>query len=118
VTGLHYDRQGRPITFEQWARTLEHDRRVAFDALPGCEISTVWLGIDHNFGKGPPLIFETMIFGGPDDLDRSQWRYATEEEARAGHVRAVELARLALTRAAQGIEPALPPKRRREIDLE
>lgn len=28
------------------------------------EISTVFLGMDHNFGDGPPLVFESMVFGG------------------------------------------------------
>lgn len=47
-------------------------------------ISTVWLGLDHSFGYGPPLIFETMVFkGGESDLDCE--RYSTEEEALAGH---------------------------------
>jgi len=46
-------------------------------------VSTVWLGLDHGYGGGPPLIFETMVFGGAHDED--QWRYPTEVEALAGH---------------------------------
>jgi len=37
------------------------------------EISTVFLGIDHSFsGSKEPLLFETMVFGGPLDqkMDR------------------------------------------------
>lgn len=30
--------------------------------LYGEKLSTVWLGLDHSFGSGPPLIFETMLF--------------------------------------------------------
>lgn len=48
-------------------------------------VSTVWLGIDHSFGDGgPPIIFETMVFGyeGWDDF---QLRYATEDEAKTTH---------------------------------
>jgi hypothetical protein len=64
------------------------------------EISTVWLGIDHSFGDGgPPLIFETMIFGRDSDTgktrygdERYQMRYATEAGAVAGHAEAVGLA--------------------------
>lgn len=56
------------------------------------EVSTVWMGLDHNFfGEGPPLIFETMIFGGP--LDGQRWRWPTEEAALAGHDQVVELCR-------------------------
>lgn len=30
-----------------------------------CVVSTVFLGIDHSFMEdGPPLVFETMVFGG------------------------------------------------------
>lgn len=50
----------------------------------GDYVSTVFLGIDHNhFGDGPPVLFETMIFGGP--LDELQWRYHTLEQAQVGH---------------------------------
>ncbi len=51
-------------------------------------VSTVFLGTDHNFtGKGPPVLFETMIFvnGG----DEWQDRYTSWNDAVAGHERAV-----------------------------
>jgi len=54
-------------------------------------VSTIFLGIDHNFGGGKPLVFETMIFGGKHDL--YQERYSTYEEAIEGHKRAVLLAK-------------------------
>jgi hypothetical protein len=53
-------------------------------------VSTVWLGLNHNFGRGKPLIFETMIFpheGEWHELDVQ--RYATETEAKEGHARMV-----------------------------
>lgn len=54
-------------------------------------VSTVWLGLDHAFGPGPPLIFETMIF--IDGWTESYMdRYTTEAEAIIGHRRAVRLA--------------------------
>lgn len=54
-------------------------------------VSTVFLRLDHNFfGEGPPILFETMIFGGP--LDGYQLRYATWEEAEEGHEKAIECA--------------------------
>lgn len=49
-------------------------------------ISTVWLGLNHRFGAGTPLIFETMVFpskGEFSELDAE--RYSTEAEAIAGH---------------------------------
>jgi hypothetical protein len=52
-------------------------------------VSTVFLGLDHNFmGKGPPILFETMVFGGP--FNHTLWRYATWDEAVTGHERLVE----------------------------
>ncbi|WP_166903861.1 hypothetical protein [Mycobacterium sp. DL440] len=34
-------------------------------------VSTVWLGLNHSFtDDGPPIIFETMVFGGVHDAKR------------------------------------------------
>lgn len=66
--------------------------RIGSTRIGDIWISTVWLGLNHNFFDGPPLIFETMIFGG--NLDQEMWRYSTVEEARAGHAFAVNLAQL------------------------
>lgn len=80
----YYDRQGRPIGLMEIAKG---ERRVAETTLPdGKWVSTVWLGIDHSFGSGPPLIFETMVFPSQGDFgDLDCDRYSTEEEARVGH---------------------------------
>ena len=58
-------------------------RRVARSEFGPVSVSTVFLGMDHSFGGGPPLLFETMIFGGKSDgyMDR----YSTWQEAEAGH---------------------------------
>lgn len=89
-----YDRDGKPMTMKQWERlTRDEYKRVAYDTVGDVAISTIWLGIDHQFGEGPPLIFETMIFGIDSDLDQEQWRYSTEAEAIAGHKRAMEMVR-------------------------
>lgn len=85
---LYYDMDGNPISLMQWANMLENmldrDRRIGFDQIGISEVSTVWLGLNHNWsGYGPPLIFETMVFGGINDLYCQ--RYSTKEAARAGH---------------------------------
>jgi hypothetical protein len=74
----------------KWAHSFEGTNRVvAKTELEGAEVSTVFLGIDHQFEEGgPPLLFETMVFGGPHDQE--QERYSTWEEAEAGHARMVE----------------------------
>lgn len=58
-------------------------RVVATDEFGDIVVSTVFLGLDHNFGDGPPILFETMIFGG--NFSEYQQRYSTWEEAEAGH---------------------------------
>lgn len=60
--------------------------------------ATVFLGLDYGYVYGgPPILFETMIFfPGHPDLDQWQDRYATEDEARAGHEVAVALVQAAL----------------------
>jgi hypothetical protein len=91
----YFDWQGNPISREEWARLFEDERHIAEDEIDDVRVSTVWIGLDHRFlDDGPPLIFETMIFGG--SLDEYCWRYATEREAREGHARAVELVALGL----------------------
>lgn len=81
-----FDREGHPITMAQYG-VLHGDKEYVQVARTefGSDVlvSTVWLGIDHQFGDGPPLIFETMVFGG--HLDGEQDRYSTEREARDGH---------------------------------
>lgn len=81
----------KPVRVEYWAKWFrEHlrDRTVERVNLvvdeENVEVSTVFLGINHNFSlDGPPLIYETMIFGGKHD--RMQWRYSTLKEAQEGH---------------------------------
>jgi Lar family restriction alleviation protein len=65
-------------------------RTVAKDHLAsGVRVSTVFIGLDHQFGEGPPLLFETMIVGGPHD--GYQNRCSTWDEAVAMHAMTVQL---------------------------
>lgn len=60
----------------------------------GVGVSTVFLGLDHNHrATGPPILWESMVFG--TSLDGTQRRYASREEALAGHARLVEDVRAA-----------------------
>jgi hypothetical protein len=91
-----------PMSFEEWlpwAITVEDWGefirlcRVGASVIDGdCRVSTVFLrGVDHQLWPGgPPLLFETMVFGGV--LDREQERYSTWDEAEEGHRHWVELA--------------------------
>ncbi len=76
----------------EWARWFEKSseaRCVADDQVGGAWVSTVFLGLDHSFGPGPPVLFETMVFEGP--LDGTEDRYSTWQEAEEGHRRMVAL---------------------------
>lgn len=113
---IYYDRQGNPMTREQYASAKYESsdyRRIGLDTYPSLEdaidpnnplepfegevltVSTVWLGIDHGFflvepgQEYRPVIFETMIWGG-EEYDTYCTRYCTEEEAREGHWRTMQ----------------------------
>lgn len=80
----------------EWGRWFEKkENRIVDQTREGdVLISTVFLGLDHRFSydeSAPPLVFETMIFGGPHD--QFQERYCTWDEAVAGHNRAIEKVR-------------------------
>lgn len=72
----------------------EENQRVALDEIPGGVIvSTVFLGINHNWSsvRSIPILFETMLFDTGDEWEgETQWRYCTYEEAVAGHKETVE----------------------------
>jgi hypothetical protein len=97
-----YDRHGMPISLERWAELFNDlkNRVVASDYINDIWISTVWLGLDHRWGPGPPLIFETMVFNSGVHNFQSRWhdiemrRYTTEADAIEGHLRILELVRV------------------------
>lgn len=92
MTTGYYDRAGKPLSLLEWAEAIERETRVvARTTLPnGNRVSTIWRGLNHGYGDGPPLIFEIMVFleNTFEELDCE--RYATEAEARAGHARMVD----------------------------
>ncbi|KKM77691.1 hypothetical protein LCGC14_1367430 [marine sediment metagenome] len=71
-----------------WFETA--DRRVAFDSNENYRVSTVFLALNHNFGDGPPILFETMVFKEGSSHDEDCRRYATQEEAKKGHAELVK----------------------------
>lgn len=83
------------LTWGKWFERIEN-RTVAWTQITSeTWVSTVFLGLDHNhFGEGPPILFETMIFGGPED--EYQWRYSSWDDAETGHKAAVRKAREAI----------------------
>lgn len=93
----YYDRDGNPMP-DDWHDTAKHgnkyahllvsEKRVARTTVGDINVSTVWLGLNHDFLTGRPVIFETMTFGEP--WNNEMQRYSTEEEAMCGHLAVLE----------------------------
>lgn len=89
----HYyilDDDGNPIatdvqTWGRWFEDIGLRRRIAYDKIGALQISTVFLGLNHQWGDGPPVLWETMVFGLPDDADEIQLRYTSKVDALKGH---------------------------------
>jgi len=88
----YFDKDGKAITAAEWGRLFRdfEYKRIAYDEQGEAGVSTIWLGLNHNWGEGAPLIFETMVFGGEHNED--QWRYETLDQAIAGHKKACKIA--------------------------
>lgn len=77
------------MTWGSWFQTA--DRHVKKTNLGDIQVSTVFLGLDHNYEEtGAPVLFETMIFGG--DHDEYCERYTTWDDAEKGHDKACKIA--------------------------
>ncbi len=78
----------------QWAKDfMDLKKRIVEHTKlsNGYFVSTVWLGLNHNYAEGRPLIFETMVFSSKTSFNEIDMdRYSTEEEAKEGHRRMVE----------------------------
>ena len=86
LNGKRPEACGSLLRWGAWMQTA--DRRVARNRVGDFVVSTVFLGLDHGWNSKVPILFETMVFceddgGGGDRMQR----YATWEEAEAGHAR-------------------------------
>ena len=71
----------------------EDYRKVRVTELPGnITVSTVFLMLDHGWGGGEPVLWETMVFGGSftDALDEYTRRYTSYADAVKGHEEVVK----------------------------
>lgn len=91
------DAEGRPVpepNLYKWAEWFETGNRIVkLETIGAYHISTIFLGLDHNFsGHGPPILWETMVFGvGQPMLAQRQDRCAgSREQAEAMHAAMVE----------------------------
>jgi hypothetical protein len=90
------DENGNPVSESdilKWGTWMQNREQVRgdWDVLEsGVKVSTVFLGLDHSWDGGPPVLWETMIFGGPHD--EYQERYTSLAAATEGHKQALQLA--------------------------
>ena len=63
-----------PVDLMTWAKWFEISRRIVKQEWVGdCWVSTVFLGIDHNFRRtGPPILWETMVSNNYKHIDH-EW---------------------------------------------
>ena len=98
IDSTHYDRQGNPISFGEWAALYAEGNNVKKTDVGDSHVSTIYVG------SSPAGVYETMVFfnGTPEkcphcgqdiDVDEPQFRYATEAEAVAHHDAIVEALR-------------------------
>lgn len=93
-----YDRKGNLLKdYTEIEKLLStKDYKIVKQELTDNErywVSTVWLGLNHNFTAGTPIIFETMVFDENSETQGENMdveRYSTEEEAIEGHKRMFE----------------------------
>lgn len=87
------DEAGNPVeepNILAWAKWVgenqnqKHLRKTFFNEQK-IMVSTVFLGMNHAFDDGPPILWETMVFGIEEYCDR----YRTKAEALEGHEKAV-----------------------------
>jgi hypothetical protein len=77
--GMWFERTSR--TRERVVAQDKHESRTSGE--PEIMVSTVFLALDHNWGDGPPVLWETLVFGGL--LDGEMNRYTSRADALAGH---------------------------------
>lgn len=75
----------------EWATWIETNYQIATDEIGRVRVLTTFFGLDIGHVFGRPQLFETMIFG--EGHPYAYARYATYDEAIAGHADALNLVR-------------------------
>jgi hypothetical protein len=99
------------MEWAEWFETSRDARRVALTKIANVgEISTIFLGLDHSFGDGRPVLFETMSRFGEHFGDEGYFaRYHTWDEALAGHIAFVAQALATVEHTADRVAVVLVP---------
>ena len=96
--GWNYAKDGSRISQSEFQdlrdNHFETYARIGLTHVPGAgSVSTVWLGSDYGYGPAgvPPLQFESIVTYEGYRHDTELARYRTEQEAREGHLRFVQI---------------------------
>lgn len=84
----------------EWMENNPNRKTVGYDELKDLHgddvrVSTVFLGLDHCWNGGKPILWETMIFGGVNDQNYQE-RYSSYEDALEGHQNAINFIKLGI----------------------
>lgn len=116
---LWYNLDHEEITVQEAEALLaDYDaRQVGYTEIGSYVVSTVFLVLDHQFGEGPPVLYETMVFTAsamnpdaddpdPDPLlELDAKRYCTLAEAQAGHEEMCLLIRATISEEIPSADP-------------
>ena len=75
--------------YSKWISKNPKQKVVKQELINDSKVSTIFLGLDHSWENNVPILWETMIFGGKEDM--YQDRYTSYKEALVGHEKAVNL---------------------------
>jgi hypothetical protein len=78
------------LKWGMWFEKSRKQRIVAQETIGDSYVSTVFLGLDHNWEpSGSPVLWETLVFGGPmdEEMDRCS---GSREQAEAMHARMIQ----------------------------
>ena len=89
----------------EWAKWMGTERAQYHltDEIAGIRVSTIFLGLDHSFAGGEPILWETMVFNDDEATarrvmgqkfigapDLGQWRFTFRGDAVAFHRKKVK----------------------------
>ncbi len=91
--------KGEPVPCQdltEWAKWIGSTkgfakRFVKDETIDGIRVSTIFLGMDHRFAEGDPILWETMLFAEADGHYLHQYQDrcgGTREQAEAMHEKA------------------------------
>ena len=93
---LTKDKKIKDVPLLKWGKWMQGRNRLLKQTMVNNHlVSTIFLGLDHNFGLSrKKILFETMVFykgKGTSRLNDEQERYSTYKEAIKGHNKLVKL---------------------------